>query len=351
MSSAVPRADRAATTRPAGRTEEAVATDGPAGRTRVPEGPLRVTLLGFGLIGGSIARALAGTGDATPGTGRAGRAAGISLTAWSPSGSGPREAEAAGLVDAVADNPAGALAGADLVVLAAPPLACVRLLDGLGGPWRGRLGAGATITDVASTKERIVGRATELGLPFVGGHPMAGREASGFGAATERLFEGRPWVVVPAPTAGEADVGRVERLATACGARPVRLTAAEHDAAVAGISHLPLVLAAALVEAVAGRDAAVAPADWPLARELAAGGWQGMTRLARGDPPMGAGILATNAPRVAERLRDLRAILDSWLAVMEGPGGPDADALERRLADARARLGAGDGGEGRPDAP
>ena len=100
----------------------------------------------------------------------------------------------------------------------------------------------------------------------------------------------------------------------------VRLDAAAHDRAVAGISHLPLLVAAALVEAVAGRSAADAPPDWDVARALAANGWRDMTRLARGDPAMGAAIAATNAAAVAERLRALRIALDGWLAELERPG-------------------------------
>lgn len=312
------------------------------------DGGMRVALLGFGLIGGSIARAVSRVSTGTPGT-APGRAAIGRLTAWSPTGRGPVEALTLGLIDHAAADPAEALGDADLIVLAAPPLECLRLLDGLGGPWRSRLASEATITDVASTKARIVERAEGLGLPFVGGHPMAGRESSGFAAASAALFDGRPWVVVPASTADERDVARVERLATACGARPVRLTAAEHDAAVAGISHLPLVLAAALVEAVAGRTDGGPPSGWPLARDLAAGGWQGMTRLARGDPAMGAGILATNDRPVVERLRDLRRVIDAWLTDLGAPDGPDADALERRLAAVRARLVAAERPEGGPD--
>ena len=115
------------------------------------------------------------------------------------------------------------------------------------------------------------------------------------------------------------------------------MDAAEHDAAVAAISHLPLVLAAALVEAVSG-PAGAPRADWPQAAGLAAGGWRDMTRLARGDAAMGAGILATNGPAVAARLRDLRAVIDDWLAALERPGGPDEAALADRLEAARARL-------------
>ena len=109
--------------------------------------------------------------------------------------------------------------------------------------------------------------------------------------------------------------------------------AGAHDARVAAISHLPLVVSAALVEAVAGRAPNRAATGGAAA--LAAGGWDAMTRLARGDATMGAGIAATNAPAIAARLRDLRGVLDEWLALLEAAGGPDEPALRARFAAAR----------------
>jgi prephenate dehydrogenase len=117
----------------------------------------------------------------------------------------------------------------------------------------------------------------------------------------------------------------------------IRLSDAEHDAAVAAISHLPLVVAAALVESVA------AGRDWSLDQQLAAGGWASKTRLARGDVEMGAGILATNGPAVAERLRDLRRVLDAWTAELDA-ASPDPNLLRDRLATARRRLEADEPG-------
>ena len=196
------------------------------------------------------------------------------------------------------------------------------------------------ITDVASTKAAVVAAGSEHGLRFVGGHPMAGRETSGYGAASADLFVDRPWVVVPTDPDDLPAVVAVETLAVACRARPIRMDAATHDLAVAAISHLPLVVAAALVETVAGPDAGGAsPPGWPVARSLAASGWRDMTRLARGDVAMGAGIAATNAPAIATRLREFRDVLDGWLADLERSGGPDEAALARRLAAAREQLG------------
>jgi len=149
--------------------------------------------------------------------------------------------------------------------------------------------------------------------------------------------------VVPGAAATAGDIRRVTELATACSARVVRLDdAAQHDRAVAAISHLPLVVAAALVEAVAGTPD-VERADWPLAASLAAGGWASATRVARGDPAMGAAIATTNAPALASRIRDLQGVLDGWLAELELDGGPDEAALSDRLAAARVMLSVRDG--------
>lgn len=284
---------------------------------------MRVALLGLGLIGGSVARALHERDPASQ------------VQAWSPTGSGPAAALRAGVIARACDDPEDAIDGADLIILAAPAGACLGLLDDLAGPWRGRLAAAAVITDVASTKQALVLRALALGLRYVGGHPMAGRESDGFGASTPDLFVDRPWVIVPGgdPVA----TTRVERLAETCGARPVRMTAAAHDAAVAAISHLPLVVAASMVEAVAG-GATSTRSDWSAAAALAASGWVDSTRLARGSVTMGTGIISTNSEAIAARLRDLVAVLEVWALELERSGGPDPEVVADKLANARARL-------------
>jgi prephenate dehydrogenase len=285
---------------------------------------LRLAIVGFGLIGGSIARAV------RDGPGRAGIE---SIAAWSPSGRGPAAGLVDGAIDRASSSLAGAVDGAELIVLAADPLACLDLLDELA-----RLpvvGQPPTITDVASTKALLLGRADQLGLHYVGGHPMAGLDAAGYASARADLFLGRPWVLCPGALARPIDLERVEQLLAACRAERHWLGAAEHDRAVAAISHLPLVVAAALVESVSAAQ------DWPLAEGLAAGGWLSATRLARGDVTMGAGIAATNAPELARRVRSLRTQLDDWLADLEGtPDDPAATAerIRARLSVAKRTL-------------
>ena len=284
---------------------------------------MRLALLGVGLVGGSIARSIRRSADR----------AGIEIVAWTPNGSGARAARAAGVVDDVVGDLSSAIAGADLVVLAAPPLACLELLEAIGRS--AALAPSGLVTDVASTKRAIVEKASAVHVPFVGGHPMAGRETSGFGASSDDLFVGRPWVVVPAPSSPPDGVERVEQLARWCGATPVVMSAGEHDEAVASISHAPLVLSAALAEAVAGDDA------WPAAARLTAGGWASMTRLALGDPEMGAGILATNREPVGAQLHRLRDVLETWEADLDRA---DPDRLRARLEAARELLGGSETG-------
>jgi prephenate dehydrogenase len=288
---------------------------------------VRLALLGLGLIGGSVARAA--------------HRAGWHVSAWTPSGDGPRSALAQGAIDLAAGTLREAVGFADLVVLAAPPVACLELLAMLAGAERDGIRGDAVISDVASTKALLAERAAALGLRFVGGHPMAGRETSGFEAGSADLFRDRPWVVVPPAAPDEAAVARVEDLARICGAHPLRMTAAEHDAAVAAVSHLPLVLAAALVEAVAGGPGDPVPPGWPAAAALAASGWASATRLARGDPAMGAGIAATNARPLAAGVRAVRERLDEWLRLLDA-GADDLAlaeaALRERFTAARDRL-------------
>jgi prephenate dehydrogenase len=275
---------------------------------------MQLAFLGLGQIGGSIARAASAAGFANR------------ITAWSPTGAGPRMAAADGIVPAASAGEA--IRGADLIVLAAPPLDCLILLDELAGPLASDVDPGAVITDVASTKAAIVERARSHGLRFVGGHPMAGRELAGYQAADPDLMRDRPWVIVPAEPADAAADDRVAALVAACGARVMQLSADVHDSAVAAISHMPLVVSMALAEAI------VLEHEWETARELAAGGWAGMTRLARGDTTMGVGILATNGPATAERLTAVRNVIDGWIRYL-APGHADPAALDARVRTAR----------------
>lgn len=198
----------------------------------------------------------------------------------------------------------------------------------------------ATVTDVASVKSGIWAAVRQSGADvarYVGGHPMAGRERSGPVASRADLFLGRPWVVCPAPPdqAVQTDPSRIEtvrRLASALGANTVVMPAAEHDDAVALISHVPQVAASL----VAGR---LVQASGPAVR-LAGQGLRDVTRIADSDPTLWAQILAANSGPVGRALREVRTDLDGLIDALDalsetaGSGTPD-HAIGARAAVAR----------------
>jgi prephenate dehydrogenase len=167
-------------------------------------------------------------------------------------------------------------------------------------------------TDVSSVKvapaEQVRALAAEPGR-FVGGHPMAGREVSGPGAALVDLFEGRPWVLCPDEGTDPQAVTRALEVARLAGAVPVTMSAADHDAAVALVSHAPHLVSAL----VAGR-LAVAP-DHEV--RLAGAGVGDVTRIAAADPMLWTDILAANATAVSDVLRRLRIDLDRAVEALD----------------------------------
>jgi prephenate dehydrogenase len=236
-----------------------------------------VAIVGLGLIGGSLARALSRAGYTVVGVDRPPVV---------------RRARAARAVARAAGGPVEASRLAEVVVLAAPPAENLRLLRRLGRSVR----PGLVVTDVGSVKGPIGREADRLGLAFVGGHPMAGVEGSGFGASSATLFRGRSWIVCPGRHAGSRAVAAVRQIARAVGARPVRMAPAEHDRVVAFLSHVPQVVSWALLDA--------ARADLVARRRLgvAGPGFASMTRLAASPPALWAGILAQNRRETARAL-------------------------------------------------
>jgi prephenate dehydrogenase len=240
-----------------------------------------VGVAGLGLVGGSLARALRQAGYRVIGVDRA---------------SVVRRARAEGAIAAGRTDVRRAAAEADVLVLAAPPAANRALLRRLA-PFR-RL----VVTDVGSVKAPIVREASRLGLRrFVGGHPIAGSERSGFAASRPDLFRGHAWALVPG---ADADAFRVVRaLVRATGARPVAIGAEEHDRVLAYLSHVPQIAAWALLAAARG--------DGPTRRRLglAGPGFRDMTRLARSPRGLWREILGENRREVTRALGAFRAHL------------------------------------------
>jgi prephenate dehydrogenase len=195
---------------------------------------MRLGIVGVGLIGGSVALAAR---RADPSVSVIGMD--VDRTADA--------AKAAGVIDAAADI--DALCGCDVVVLAAPVSANLAWLDRLASTE-----TRAIVTDVGGTKRQMMTRAQAVPeLAFIGGHPMAGSEHSGFSAANAALFEGRRWFLTPGPGVGPAQTARIESLVKSFGARPSIADADVHDRVMAAVSALPQVTASALMAVVGER--------------------------------------------------------------------------------------------------
>jgi prephenate dehydrogenase len=258
-----------------------------------------IVIIGLGLIGGSIALALRRAGTD-----------GVEVVGYARRPETAERALQLGAVDRVADSLASAVKTADLVMLATPTMSVKEILSQIGS----LLPPGCVVTDVASTKAQVMEWAEgslPQGVSFVGGHPMAGKELSGIEVADADLFKGCVYCVVPGRNASEAAVQTVVDLVQKVGARHVFMNASDHDRFVAGISHLPLILASALVMATTKSP------HWSKMSEVAATGYQGATRLASQHPRMNRDICLTNGENIVswidefsrelQRFRDLVA--------------------------------------------
>lgn len=258
----------------------------------------QITIIGLGLIGGSLGLALKGAGTQH-----------LELVGFDRSGAAMTAARKRGAVDRTEGDLRRAVREAAMVVVATP-LAAMRVLFQEMAP---HLQAGATVTDTGSTKAAVLQWAREElpeSVSFVGGHPMAGKETGGIDAAEANLFRGRTYCVVPAPAASPGAVESVLGLVEAVGGRPWFVDAEEHDRYAAAVSHLPALLSEALF--LMARDA---PA-WPELSMMAGPAFRDLTRLASSDPDLLADTFATNREavlhwlgRFEEQLRRQRELL------------------------------------------
>jgi prephenate dehydrogenase len=254
---------------------------------------LTIGIAGLGLIGGSIALGL-----------RA-RWPGVRVTGLDH----PdvlRLAETRRVIDRQARSLADFVA-CDLVVLAAPVPAIVELIRETG-----RAGLRGVVTDVGSTKRHIMAAATTAGLSaFVGGHPMAGAEQGGLTNASPDLFIGRPWLIVAGDRENDEAIALVERTAGALGAEPCRIDASAHDRTMAYLSHLPQLVAGALMSAAGDACGGSGLA-------LAGRAFHEMTRVAASPSDVWRGILASNADYVGEAVRAFLSRLPGERALADG---------------------------------
>ena len=252
-----------------------------------------VAILGPGLIGGSLALALAERGLARR------------LMIYARSPRALDEIRMAGVEAELSGNPSEAVREADVVILCVP----IEAMAGLISECRDALKPSALVTDVGSVKgsvDRDLAPLLENRALWIGSHPMAGSEQAGFAAARPDLFEGAAVIITPTRHTVQAAEQRAEQFWKALGARVFILGPDHHDKCVAQISHLPHVVAAALVNQASGE-----------ALELAAGGFRDTTRVASGSPELWREILFANAGAVALSVRNLIVELEKLQVILE----------------------------------
>ena len=277
----------------------------------------KVVIFGAGLIGGSFARSLklAGAVGSVVGVGRSPAPLARALEL--------------GIIDSIGADLAEVMRGADLVLIAAPVAQTGNILAALQ-PY---LQAGTVVTDAGSTKTDVVAAARRaLGAKvaqFVPGHPIAGRESNGPDAAIDDLYQGKKTVLTPLAENAAADVERVAAAWRACGAVIHRLTPEQHDKVFAAVSHLPHLLAYALVDDIANKPHA------DLLFQYAASGFRDFTRIAGSSPEMWRDISLANQAALLNELDAYMAQLSGLRAKLAAADGAAIEAVYGNAQRAR----------------
>ena len=239
--------------------------------------------IGLGLISGSIARGLR----------RANKA--ITIMAYMRTRSKLEQAKKEGTIDIILDGIDETLSACDIIFLCTPVEYNAMYLEKV----RPFLKPGAIITDIGSTKTDIHKAVERLGYEdvFVGGHPMAGSEKTGYESSTDHLLENAYYIITPTARSTPEQIDRIREVALAIGALPLVLDYHEHDFSVAAISHLPHLVASSLVNLVHDNDS-----KDEIMKRLAAGGFKDITRIASSSPVMWEQICMTNTGNITEVL-------------------------------------------------
>jgi prephenate dehydrogenase len=280
-----------------------------------------VAILGPGLIGGSLALALAERGLTKR----------LAIYARSPRALD--EIRVAGVDAELSTNPSETVREADVVILCVP----IEAMPGLVLEFRDALKPTALVTDVGSVKgsvDRAIAPLLENRALWIGSHPMAGSEQGGFAAARADLFDGATVIITPTQHTSRDAERLAQKLWTALGANLALLSPEKHDQNVAAISHIPHVMASALV------NHAVKHGDL----NLAAGGFRDTTRVASGSPELWAEILLANAVAVSRQINDLTHDLRDIQLALENPDRNVSKSLLitvlKTAHDARAKISA-----------
>lgn len=279
--------------------------------------PVSLAILAPGLLGGSVAQAARLHGAATR------------ITIWARRPETRLELADQPWCDAVADSPEAAVRGAQLIVIAAPVDRIVSLTQQIAA----HLEPGAIVTDVGSVKGEI-SRLGHAALPasrhFVGSHPMAGSEKTGWQHGSADLFQGRTCFVTPLEQTDPAAVATVVRFWRELGGEPVTVSPDAHDEIVAHISHLPQLLASALCAFLAKKN--------PSWRNFAGGGLRDTTRIAGSDPLLWRTILEQNRDEVLRALREFQDELHAFQIALANRDYPELVTRMEKGRDYRAGL-------------
>jgi len=276
----------------------------------------KIAVFGVGLIGGSFALALKKAGAVA-------HVVGLDRSAEALA-----RAQQLGIIDSIAASIGEAVQGADLVLLAAPVAQTEAILAAIAP----HLQPGTIVTDCGSTKADVVAAARRaLGAKigqFVPGHPIAGRESNGPDAAIDHLFGDKKVVLAPLPENTAQDIERVASAWTQCGAIIHRLGAEQHDLVFAAVSHLPHLLAYALVDDIANKPHA------DLLFQYAASGFRDFTRIAGSSPEMWRDIALANRENLSSALAAFIGELDRFRRALERE---DAPAISSFFESAKRR--------------
>lgn len=251
--------------------------------------------IGLGLIGGSIARALKKHSPT------------VTIMAYMRTKEKLLQAKEDGAVDVILEGIGEPLRQCDIIFLCTPVEYNAEYLERL----RPYLKPGAVVTDVGSTKTQIHQAVSALSMEesFIGGHPMAGSEKTGYENSTDHLLENAYYILTPTEKTPQASIDFMIELSSLIGAIPLVLNFEEHDRIVAAVSHLPHIIASSLVNLVQEQDEGCG-----LMKQLAAGGFKDITRIASASPVMWEQICMTNAENISSLLEgyisSLKIIVD-----------------------------------------
>jgi len=263
----------------------------------------KIAILGPGLLGGSV--------------GLAAKAAGLEVVLWGRSAERVEATRSLGL--SATTNLAEAVADADLIIFAVP----VGVMAKLAGKVSPHLAEGALVTDVGSVK--ALPHEAAAALSFIGSHPMAGSEQTGIEAARADLFQGAACVLTNELGLAASKVTALRGFWEVLGCEVCEMRVADHDRAVARISHLPHAMAVATTAAAL---------RFPSDAQLAAGGYRDTTRVASGDPVMWAEIMMENRTALTAALQDAQKEIGEMLDQL---ANSDKNGLEEYLTDVKRR--------------